>query len=57
MSGTLMICGIPEDLKKNLHSFRFSKSTSMNVLILKVDRETQQMILDETMEVSILFSL
>ncbi|EYC27681.1 hypothetical protein Y032_0008g126 [Ancylostoma ceylanicum] len=50
MSGTLMICGIPEDLKKDLRSFRFSKSTSMNVLILKVDRETQQMILDESME-------
>ncbi|KHJ77536.1 hypothetical protein OESDEN_22844, partial [Oesophagostomum dentatum] len=50
MSGTLMICGISEDLKKNLRSFRFSNSTSTNVLVLKIDRETQQMILEESME-------
>ncbi|XGW13677.1 hypothetical protein V3C99_000192 [Haemonchus contortus] len=50
MSGNLVICEIPEDLKKELRSFRFSKSTALNVLILKVNRESQQMILEETME-------
>ncbi|KAK6013962.1 hypothetical protein OSTOST_20694, partial [Ostertagia ostertagi] len=49
-SGNLVICEIPDDLKKELRAFRFSKSTSLNVLILKVNRESQQMILEETME-------
>ncbi|VDO21750.1 unnamed protein product [Haemonchus placei] len=52
MSGNLVICEIPEELKKELRSFRFSKSTALNVLILKVNRESQQMILEETMEVN-----
>ena len=46
-STTLQICGIPDDLKTRLRQFRFSKSESMNVLILKVDREAQMMRVDE----------
>ncbi|WKY03089.1 hypothetical protein Q1695_016411 [Nippostrongylus brasiliensis] len=49
-SAGLVICEIPQDLKNELKTFRFSKSTSLDVLILKVNRETQRITLEDKME-------
>lgn len=50
MSGTLAICEIPPELKEELRKFRFSKSESTNVLILKIDRAKQRVELEEKYE-------
>ncbi|TKR65478.1 hypothetical protein L596_025877 [Steinernema carpocapsae] len=50
MSGTISICHIPNDLKAKLRAFRFQKSTATNVLILKIDRETHTLIIEEDMQ-------
>lgn len=68
-SGNLTICGIPEDLKAVLRTFRFAKvslsflslsqspilllqSSCMNAIILKIDRDAQEMRIDEELNVS-----
>uniref|UniRef100_A0A0N4ZNE5 ADF-H domain-containing protein n=1 Tax=Parastrongyloides trichosuri TaxID=131310 RepID=A0A0N4ZNE5_PARTI len=50
MSGNLSICAIPEELKRKLKQFRFSKSKNINALILKVDRESQAIIVEEELD-------
>ncbi|GMS88161.1 hypothetical protein PENTCL1PPCAC_10336, partial [Pristionchus entomophagus] len=50
MSGGLTICKIPDELKETLKKFRFAKSTTMNALIIKIDRDAQEMRIDEEME-------
>uniref|UniRef100_A0A0K0DTN0 ADF-H domain-containing protein n=1 Tax=Strongyloides stercoralis TaxID=6248 RepID=A0A0K0DTN0_STRER len=50
MSGSLSICAIPEELKIRLRKFRFSKSKNINALILKVNRESQKIFVEEELE-------
>ncbi|CAI4228031.1 unnamed protein product [Auanema sp. JU1783] len=50
MSASLQICAIPSELKERLKEFRFSKSQVMNALIVKIDKESQQMVLEEHLE-------
>uniref|UniRef100_A0AC34PUA2 ADF-H domain-containing protein n=1 Tax=Panagrolaimus sp. JU765 TaxID=591449 RepID=A0AC34PUA2_9BILA len=50
MSGSLTICTIPDELKQKLKDFRFKKSSSTNVIILKIDRADQIMKIESEME-------
>ncbi|KAF2893665.1 hypothetical protein ILUMI_12520 [Ignelater luminosus] len=50
MSNSVNICSIVEDVKKALEEFRFRKSDNTSALILKVDREKQEIIIDEIVE-------
>ncbi|CAO4368446.1 unnamed protein product [Caenorhabditis nigoni] len=43
MTSALTICYIPDGVKEELKKFRFSKSTTMNALILKIDRESHEL--------------
>ncbi|KAK0419591.1 hypothetical protein QR680_014223 [Steinernema hermaphroditum] len=47
MSGTIAICRISDDLKKSLRAFRFQKSSTTNVIILKISRETHNLVIEE----------
>ncbi|CAD6199345.1 unnamed protein product [Caenorhabditis auriculariae] len=47
MSGTLAICSVPDEVKEKLRDFRFAKSSSMNALIVKVQKETQEFAVEE----------
>ncbi|KAJ1350997.1 hypothetical protein KIN20_006930 [Parelaphostrongylus tenuis] len=50
MSRFITTCGISRGLRERLRSFKFSKSTSLNALILKVDRDAQQIVLEDSIE-------
>ncbi|KAJ3634034.1 hypothetical protein MTP99_010944 [Tenebrio molitor] len=50
MSGNVNICEVTDDVKKALKEFRFRKAQDTAALILKVDREKQQIIIDEKLE-------
>ncbi|XP_050302112.1 glia maturation factor beta [Anthonomus grandis grandis] len=50
MSGNVNICEITPEVKNALKEFRFRKDTDTGALILKVDREKQQIILDEQLD-------
>ncbi|KAL1512501.1 hypothetical protein ABEB36_002084 [Hypothenemus hampei] len=50
MSGNVNICEVTEDVKQALKEFRFRKEKNTAALILKVDREKQQIIIDEQLE-------
>uniref|UniRef100_A0A1I7YQH5 ADF-H domain-containing protein n=1 Tax=Steinernema glaseri TaxID=37863 RepID=A0A1I7YQH5_9BILA len=50
MSGAIAICHISDDLKKTLRAFRFQKSSATNVIILKVDRESHDLVIEEHLE-------
>ena len=49
-SNRVNICSIGEDVKKTLEQFRFRKEKDTTALILKVDREKQQILIDCVME-------
>jgi len=50
MSGNVNICEITEDVRQALKDFRFRKAQDTAALVLKVDREKQQIVLDEKLE-------
>ncbi|XP_030762938.1 glia maturation factor gamma [Sitophilus oryzae] len=50
MSGNVNICEITADVKEALKKFRFRKEQDTSALVLKVDREKQQIIIDEEFE-------
>ncbi|XP_018574707.1 glia maturation factor beta [Anoplophora glabripennis] len=50
MSGSVNICAVTEEVKKALKEFRFRKAQDTAALVLKVDREKQQIIIDEKFE-------
>ncbi|KAF5288983.1 hypothetical protein FQA39_LY03862 [Lamprigera yunnana] len=49
-ANSVNICSIGEDVRKALEEFRFRKETDTTALILKVDREKQEIIIDDVME-------
>ncbi|PAV86703.1 hypothetical protein WR25_18073 [Diploscapter pachys] len=46
----MTICSIPDDLKKTLKEFRFAKSSQMMAIIVKIDKEAQQLKVEETFD-------
>jgi hypothetical protein len=51
MSGDMRVCDLDPDLKKMLMDFRFKKNNSGNTaIIMKVDRETHRIVLDEEVD-------
>ncbi|XP_055015106.1 glia maturation factor beta [Boleophthalmus pectinirostris] len=50
MSESLVVCQVDEDLVKKLKDFRFRKGTSNAAIIMKIDKEKQQVVLDEEYE-------
>ncbi|CAH0556654.1 unnamed protein product [Brassicogethes aeneus] len=50
MSGNVNICDVTEEVRQAMKEFRFRKAKDTAALILKVDRETQKIILDEQLE-------
>ncbi|XP_060516673.1 glia maturation factor beta [Cylas formicarius] len=50
MSGQVNICEITSEVKQALKEFRFSKAQYTRALVLKVDREKQQIVIDDTLE-------
>ncbi|KAK9879384.1 hypothetical protein WA026_006454 [Henosepilachna vigintioctopunctata] len=50
MSGNVNICEVTDEVRQTLKKFRFRKDQNIAALILKVDREKQQIIIDETLE-------
>ncbi|MFH4980578.1 hypothetical protein AB6A40_007287 [Gnathostoma spinigerum] len=46
MSGTISICEITDEVKKELEKFRFSSSPTTNAIILKIDRDSHRLVLD-----------
>lgn len=50
MSGTVNICEIKDEVKQALRNFRFRKNKDTAALILKVDREKQQIFIDEQLD-------
>ncbi|CAB3402241.1 unnamed protein product [Caenorhabditis bovis] len=49
-TSALGICSIPDELRAEFKKFRFSKSTCMNALILKISREQHELSIEERME-------
>jgi len=50
MSGSVDICAITDGVKKALNDFRFRKEQNNAALLLKIDREKQEIIIDELLE-------
>ncbi|XP_017772456.1 PREDICTED: glia maturation factor beta [Nicrophorus vespilloides] len=50
MSGNVNICSVTDNVKKAIKEFRFQKMQDTAALILKVDREKQEIIVDEELE-------
>ncbi|EEB15105.1 Glia maturation factor beta, putative [Pediculus humanus corporis] len=50
MSGHVKVCDIKDDVKDALKKFRFRKNENNAALILKVDREKQEICIDEILE-------
>jgi hypothetical protein len=50
MSSTLAVCTVPDVLKETLKKFRFSSSPHTNAIIIKVDRDTMTLVVEETLE-------
>lgn len=44
------MCDIPQDVKDELKKFRFAKNNESSALILKVNRESQTIVIDEHLE-------
>ncbi|EFP08433.1 hypothetical protein CRE_16211 [Caenorhabditis remanei] len=49
MTSSLTICYIPDSVKDELKKFRFLKSSAMNALIMKIDRESHQLETEQTL--------
>ncbi|XP_059496915.1 glia maturation factor gamma-like [Stegostoma tigrinum] len=50
MSDSLVVCEVDPKLLEKLKKFRFRKETANAAIIIKVDRENQQMVLEEEHE-------
>ncbi|XP_043536645.1 glia maturation factor gamma-like [Chiloscyllium plagiosum] len=50
MSDSLVVCEVDPKLLEKLKKFRFRKETTNAAIIIKVDRESQQMVLEEEHE-------
>ncbi|XP_072313643.1 glia maturation factor beta [Eucyclogobius newberryi] len=50
MSESLVVCQVDEDLVKKLDAFRFRKETTNAAIIMKIDKEKQQVVLEEEYE-------
>ncbi|XP_059840977.1 glia maturation factor gamma-like [Hypanus sabinus] len=50
MSDTLVVCDVDSELLARLKKFRFRKETSNAAIIIKVDKESQKMVLEEEHE-------
>ncbi|XP_056649070.1 glia maturation factor beta [Diorhabda carinulata] len=48
--GSVNICSVTPEVKQALKEFRFRKSNDTAALVLKVDREKQEIIIDEKIE-------
>ena len=44
MSGAMAICGIPSEVEDRLKKFRFAKAKESTALVLKIDKDTQQIL-------------
>lgn len=49
-SASVKVCDIQDDVKEALRKFRFRKHDNNSALILKVDREKQEICVDEELE-------
>lgn len=49
-SANVKVCDIQDDVKEALRKFRFRKHDNNSALILKVDREKQEICVDEELE-------
>ncbi|KAJ8256600.1 hypothetical protein COCON_G00187520 [Conger conger] len=47
MSDSLVVCEVDESLKAKLKKFRFRKETNNAAILMKIDKETQMVILEE----------
>ncbi|XP_041668137.1 glia maturation factor beta [Cheilinus undulatus] len=50
MSESLVVCEVDEDLVKKLKAFRFRKQTSNAAIVMKIDKATQKVVLEEEHE-------
>ncbi|XP_032870297.1 glia maturation factor gamma-like [Amblyraja radiata] len=50
MSDTLVVCELDADLLARLRKFRFRKEKTNAAIVIKVDKESQMMVLDEEHE-------
>ena len=50
MSGNVVCCQVDPDLQAELSKFRTRKDKTASALIMKVDRETQTIVMDELLE-------
>uniref|UniRef100_A0A914EEZ4 ADF-H domain-containing protein n=1 Tax=Acrobeloides nanus TaxID=290746 RepID=A0A914EEZ4_9BILA len=50
MSGSIVICEIPPDLREMLRKFRLSQSPTTNAAILKIDRKEMCLTLENMLE-------
>lgn len=50
MSASLAICEVTAELKEQLKQFRFSKNQSICVLILKIERNDQRLVIEQKLQ-------
>lgn len=50
MSGNVEVCSVGGELETQLNSFRFRREVSCAAIVMKVDRESQTIVLDEVLE-------
>uniref|UniRef100_A0A3B3ZDB4 Glia maturation factor beta n=1 Tax=Periophthalmus magnuspinnatus TaxID=409849 RepID=A0A3B3ZDB4_9GOBI len=50
-SESLVVCQVDQDLVKKLNDFRFRKETTNAAIIMKIDKDKQQVVLEEEYEV------
>ncbi|CAG9838674.1 unnamed protein product [Diabrotica balteata] len=48
--GSVNICSVTTEVKQALTEFRFRKANNTAALVLKVDREKQEIIIDEKLD-------
>uniref|UniRef100_A0A3B3ZDQ5 Glia maturation factor n=1 Tax=Periophthalmus magnuspinnatus TaxID=409849 RepID=A0A3B3ZDQ5_9GOBI len=49
-SESLVVCQVDQDLVKKLNDFRFRKETTNAAIIMKIDKDKQQVVLEEEYE-------
>ena len=50
MSSSLTVCQVDPDLESALSQFRTRKNKTASALVMKVDKETQTIVMDEMLE-------
>jgi len=50
MSGNVVVCTVDTDLEQQLKAFRFRRAISCAAVVMKVDKESLKIVLDETLE-------